>query len=526
MKTVNKKIIALLVMAFMIISTMMLPAFAFADEEVSGEDEGVVTKSGITTIDELNGMDIGVQTAVLYEELLQDRLPDTTWQYYTMPNDMIYALETEKVAAYLIEEVGFYTQYANHPELVFLDEYAGVCPFSVVIGNNENQELYLQQMNEFIATSKENGFLDDLYDYWVMHFNADTSVIRSYPTTTGENGTVTIAIEGGYEPFSFESNGEFSGFDVEFMMNFCAAYGYSWDFQSVPFESIAPGAETGKYDFGMNIAFSEERDEGAQLTEPYYECNIVMVLEGENESNLTYFQKLKKNFYKTFIKEQRWKLFAEGTGTSLFITISSMILGTLLGFLAYMACRHGNKIANGITSFFTWLIDGMPTVVLLMILFYIVFGSTKLSGTAISIVGFTLIFACGMYDMLKVGYSAVGKGQVEASRALGYSDKQSFFKILLPQAAKHFLPIYKNEVVDLIKETSIVGYIAVMDLTKISDLVRSRTYEAFFALIATAIVYFIIEGVLTAIITKVEKTIDPTHRSKEKILEGIVDEDL
>ena len=104
---------------------------------------------------------------------------------------------------------------------------------------------------------------------------------------------------------------------------------------------------------------------------------------------------------------------------------------------------------------------------------------------------------------------------------MGYSDGQSFFRIILPQAANHFLPIYKNEVVTLIKETSVVGYIAVLDLTKISDLVRSRTYEAFFPLIATAIMYFILTAILTRIVRLVADKIDPKRRKKDKILKGI-----
>ena len=167
----------------------------------------------------------------------------------------------------------------------------------------------------------------------------------------------------------------------------------------------------------------------------------------------------------------------------------------------------------------------MPTVLLLMILYYIIFGSTRLSGTIVAIVGFTLIFACSMYDMLSVGFGAVGNGQYEAATALGYSERQSFFKILLPQAARHFLPIYKNEVVTLIKETSVAGYIAIQDLTKISDLVRARTYQAFFALIFTAIIYFVISGALTRIVGIVEKKIDPKRRPKDKILEGITVEE-
>ena len=186
-----------------------------------------------------------------------------------------------------------------------------------------------------------------------------------------------------------------------------------------------------------------------------------------------------------------------------------------------MLCRKGSRIANGITNFFLWLIHGMPTVLLLMILYYIVFGSSELSGTWVSVVGFSLMFACAMIDMLRVGCNAIGRGQFEASRALGYSEHQSFFKIILPQAAQHFLPIYRNDVVTLIKETSVVGYIAVLDLTKISDLVRSRTYEAFFPLIVTAIMYFVISAILTRLVTLVENAIDPKRRKKDKILKGI-----
>lgn len=163
----------------------------------------------------------------------------------------------------------------------------------------------------------------------------------------------------------------------------------------------------------------------------------------------------------------------------------------------------------------------MPTVLLLMILYYIVFGSTRLSGLWVSVVGFTLMFAIAMIEMLRVGYNAVGKGQFEASTALGYSDSQSFFRILLPQAAQHFLPLYRNEVVTLIKETSVVGYIAVLDLTKISDLIRSRTYEAFFPLILTAIIYFVIAALMTKVVKVIEKRINPRRRSQEKILKGI-----
>ncbi len=473
-----------------------------------------------STIEELDGKNIGVQTAVLYEELIQDRVPNTEFQYYTMPNDLILALQSGKIDAYLIEEVSYGVQKKNHPELTVLEEPAGYINATCIIGNNENQDRILSELNAFIKESHENGLLAELYDYWIADFDpiSDTCDIGGF---TGENGTIDVAVEGGYEPFSFISNGRISGFDVDFICRFARAYGYTPQFYEVPFEAIAPGVETGKYDIGMNIVVSAERNETGTLSDVYYSTPIRLVVLGEDESSLTFFEKLHESFYKTFIRESRWKLFLQGAGVTILITLTSILAGTLLGFVVFMICRKGSRAANSITDFFLWLIHGMPTVLLLMIFYYIIFGASSLSGMWVSIVGFSLMFACSMIDMLRVGCNAIGRGQLEASKAMGYSDGQSFFRIILPQAAQHFLPIYRNDVVTLIKETSVVGYIAVLDLTKISDLVRSRTYEAFFPLIVTAIMYFVISSVLTRFVKVVEHAIDPKRRNKDKILKGI-----
>ena len=482
--------------------------------------EQAPTKTGITSIEELNGKNLGVQTGVLYEDHIKDDLEGETWYYYKMPNDMIPALESNKIVAYLIEEVGFYAQRYEHPELVRLEEAVGTSDFAVIVGNNDKQDVLFAQLQQFISDRRADGWLEKLYDYWVIRWNPNTCKIEERPELTGENGTIHVAIEGGYEPFSFESNGEFSGYDVEFMLNFAAKYGYDCEFHAMEFDSIAPAVIAGKYDFGMNIVVDEERAEASVLTDPYYSCDIVFVLEGETGGEAHFLDGIKDSFYKTFVKEDRWKLFAQGIGTTLLITVCSVVFGTIFGFATYMGCRHGNPLANKAMNAFGGFIHGIPTVVFLMILSFVIFANSS-HITAISILGFTLIFGCSMFDMLKVGNNAVHRGQAEAAKALGYSDTQSFFRILLPQAAQHFLPIYKNDVISLIKETSVVGYIAVMDLTKMGDLVRSRTYQAFFSLIAVAIVYFILEWALVSLVTRVQIKIDPKRRSREKILEGI-----
>ena len=203
------------------------------------------------------------------------------------------------------------------------------------------------------------------------------------------------------------------------------------------------------------------------------------------------------------------------------ITVLSILFGTALGFGVYMLCRNGNPAANLITRFFVWLVQGMPVVVLLMILYYIIFAKSSIGGAAVAVIGFTLVFGAAVYGMLCSGVGAVPKGQTEAAYALGYGNARTFFRIILPQAVPHFLPAYKGEIVALIKATAIVGYIAVQDLTKMGDIVRGRTYEAFFPLIAVAVIYFILAGILTFLVGKIEININPRRRRKEDILKGV-----
>ena len=235
----------------------------------------------------------------------------------------------------------------------------------------------------------------------------------------------------------------------------------------------------------------------------------------------SFFGELKTSFERTFIREERWRLFAEGIGVTLLITALSILLGTVLGFGLYLFCCGGNPLANVVTRFCVWLVQGMPAVVLLMILYYIVFSNTEISGVSVAVVAFTLTFGSAVYGMLRMGVGAVDSGQTEAAYALGYGRWGAFFEIVLPQALPHFMPSYRGEVTALVKATAIVGYIAVQDVTKMGDIVRSRTYEAFFPLIAVAVIYFIIAGALNFLIDSIQACLNPKHRKRGDILRGL-----
>ena len=174
-----------------------------------------------------------------------------------------------------------------------------------------------------------------------------------------------------------------------------------------------------------------------------------------------------------------------------------------------------------ITGLLIWLLQRTPMVVLLMILYYLVFGALNLSGLTVAVIGFTLTFGVSMYGMLRTGVNAVGTGQVEAAYALGYTDSETFFKIILPQAAIIFMPSYKSQLVSHLKATAVVGYITVLDLTKMGDVVRSRTYDAFFPLIAVSLIYFVLTAVINWIIGRLLNRTNPKRKNRAGLLKGV-----
>ena len=152
---------------------------------------------------------------------------------------------------------------------------------------------------------------------------------------------------------------------------------------------------------------------------------------------------------------------------------------------------------------------------------YVILRKASIPATWVSIIGFTFIFGTGVITMLQTGVGAVDRGQMEAACALGYTDRHAFFRIILPQTIQHILPGYIGQITSLLKATAIVGYIAVLDLTKMGDIIRSRTYEAFFPLISVAVIYFVLAWILTFIVEKIGRFLDVRRRKGGLLLKGV-----
>ena len=181
----------------------------------------------------------------------------------------------------------------------------------------------------------------------------------------------------------------------------------------------------------------------------------------------------------------------DGLQVTLLITLCAALLGTLLGGLVCWMRMNRRRWLQQVAKVYIELMRGTPVLVLLMLMYYVVMAPLDATGIVVAIVTFAMNTAAYISEMLRTTIQSIDRGQTEAGLALGFTPRQTFFRIVLPQVVKAVMPVYQGEVVSLLKGTSIVGYIAVADMTRASDLIRSRTFDAFFPLIVTAIIYFL-----------------------------------
>ena len=476
-----------------------------------------------TTFDELNGKTISMITGAPFEEMISSKVPDVKqFTYFQNMPDMMLAVKSKKTDAGLMNNAVAALAVNRDPELAIFPQSLGDTAFGLAFPKGDKRCDEWQAAYDKIPQETK----DALWEKWTgADESAKTIPEQDWP---GSNGTINVAACDSLEPMSYVGEGDkLLGLDIETILLIAKEMDVHVEFTPMDFSAVLSSIGSGKADIGCgSIVITAEREETMDFVN-YRPASFVLIVRAKKTetSDDSFIGGLKDSFYKTFIREDRYKLFLKGILTTLIITFLSIIFGTILGFLVYMLCRKGGKVVDRITRFCVWLIHGMPVVVLLMILYYIIFAKSEVSGTAVAVVAFSLVFGAGVLGMLKMGVGAVDKGQTEAAYALGYSDTKTFFRIILPQALPHFLPSYKGELVSLLKATAVVGYIAVQDLTKMGDIVRGRTYEAFFPLIAVAIIYFILGGLFTFVAGRVEKAINPKKRKKEKILKGVKTDD-
>ena len=215
-------------------------------------------------------------------------------------------------------------------------------------------------------------------------------------------------------------------------------------------------------------------------------------------------------FYLNFIKDDRWHYITRGLGTTVQITIMAVLLGILIGFIvAIIRSTHDKtgkmKIPNFICRVYLTVIRGTPVVVQLLIIYFVVFASVNVGKMFVAVIAFGINSGAYVAEIVRSGIMSIDKGQLEAGRSLGFNYAQTMIYVIIPQAFKNVLPALGNELIVLLKETSVSGYIAMEDLTKGGDIIRSRTYDAMMPLLAVAAIYLVIVMFLEFVLGKLER---------------------
>ncbi len=221
-------------------------------------------------------------------------------------------------------------------------------------------------------------------------------------------------------------------------------------------------------------------------------------------------EKFSQDFYQNFIEDDRWKYIVDGLGNTIKITFFAVLVGILLGFLvAVVRCTYEKtgklRLLDLLCKVYLTVIRGTPVLIQLMIIYFVVFGSVRIDKVLVSVLAFGINSGAYVAEIFRGGIMSIDNGQFEAGRSLGFSYPQTMFYIIMPQAFKNVLPALGNEFIVLLKETSVAGYIAVQDLTKGADIIRSRTYSAFMPLMAAAVIYLVMVMIFTYFVQRLER---------------------
>ena len=299
------------------------------------------------------------------------------------------------------------------------------------------------------------------------------------------------------------------GIDVDISNAIADYLNMKIDVEDMEFDSIITAVSSGKADFGISgITVTEERLKNIDFSIPYTTSSQVVIVRNNDvkASGSSFADKFKSDF----IDDARYQYLLTGLRNTLIIAICAALIGIVIGFLiAIVRSNHDKtgkmKVLNFLCNIYLTVIRGTPTMVQLLIIYYVIFSSVHIDKLIVAILAFGINSGAYVAEIFRSGIMSIDNGQFEAGRSLGFNYAQTMMYIVMPQAFKNVLPTLCNEFISLLKETSVSGYIALQDLTKGGDIIRSRTYDAFMPLIAVALIYLAMVMIFTKLVSLLER---------------------
>lgn len=471
--------------------------------------------------DDLLQSRIGVVQGSAHDTFVQRNLPDAQLLQFISTSDLIVAVETNKVDAAMMDEDVLNVIVAERPLL----QKFGESHFTAQVGAgfNKRNDALREQFNSFLETIMRDGTYDDMVRRWTQE------AARVMPDIPIDPAAPPLKIGnsiGGLPTAALVDN-ELVGFDVEMAVRFAQYAGMRPDWRSVEWGALLPALAAGKTDVIISSMYiTEERKERIQFSDPYFTVGNYFFVrkdrvtgnigEQVNSAPVGFIEGVKSSFYSNLILEDRYLLLLDGLKITVILSIFSCLFGTALG-AGVCAMRMSSLAVLRIPArIYISIMRGIPVLVLLMLIFYVLFASVEINPVLVAIIAFGLHFAAYVAEIFRTGVESIDDGQTEAGVSLGFTRLATFIYIVLPQTIQRILPVYKGEFISMVKMTSIVGYVAVQDLTKASDIIRARTFDAFFPLIMVAILYFLIAWLMLQALEYIERRTDPIARRQRR----------
>lgn len=471
------------------------------------------------SVDDIRKGRIGVLLGSIHDSYATKTFPDAEILQYQSVPDLLIALQSDKVDTIFYDHVSLKDILDAHEELGILAPNVFTVP--IAAGFNRENDALRERFDAFLRDIRSSGVYDDMAARWMVRGVTAMPEIGGSATT----GVLRVGVVSDLGlPFTIVQNGTLVGFDVELSRRFAAFLGRRFVPVDIQFGSMLAAVSTNKIDvITCSLMITDERKKQIDFSEPYYESGVSLVAKKKNilqaagapteprESSL--LQNLSTSFHSNMVHERRYRLILGGLRTTVLISVLAAVLGTILGGLVCFMRMSRRRLSSGLARLYISLLRGTPVLVLLMIIYYVVFASVNIDPVLVAVIAFGLNFAAYVSEMFRASIESIDKGQFEAGIAGGFTKIGTFVHIILPQAVRRVLPVYKGEFISLVKMTSIVGYIAVQDLTKASDIIRSRTFDAFFPLIVAAVIYFTLAWLLALALGRIEVSVAPKRRS-------------
>lgn len=461
--------------------------------------------SPVHSISDLEGKKIGVQLGTA-EDLSASKIKGATVEAYNSGTDAIQALLQGKLDCVIMNEQPAQAYITRNSSLSILDEPYDEENSAICVAKNNSA--LTTKLNEILATLKADGTLEQIVGNYIGDSTKGKQPYQSPANVDRSNGTLVVATNAEFEPFEYIENGEIVGIDVELCQAIADKLGMNVKMEDMQFASIITAVQTGKADIGIaGMAVTEDRLKNVDFTDIYNTTKqVVIVRNGSNNIAAG----IKQSLYQNFVKDHRYVTLLKGFGITLFITLFAEILSLLLGlaiaFVRYTADKlHTLRISNLLAKIYMALIRGTPSVIQLLIIYYVIFASADVNKILVAIIAFGLNSSAYVAEIIRSGWNSIDDGQYEAGRSLGFSYFNTMRLFILPQALKNVVPTLGNELIVLLKETAIAGYIGILDLTRAGDFIRSRTYEALMPLLTVALIYFIVIALLSLLVSHIER---------------------